>query len=172
MQKRELKRKSFAAIMTSVGLLLTGAAATAQSAKPTIVLVHGAFADSSSWYGVIAILEKDGYPVIAAANPLRSVKGDADTVRALVASLNTPVVLVERGDGVVIRNNRIRQGIGVQLGTGPTGPGGARVLDNEILENSMILGDNAYDVVQGWTGLPVGSFDEHFASAARTIRSE
>jgi pimeloyl-ACP methyl ester carboxylesterase len=36
--------------------------------------VHGAFADSSSWYGVIAILEKDGYSVIAAANPLRSVR--------------------------------------------------------------------------------------------------
>ena len=47
----------------------------------TIVLVHGAFADSSSWYGVITILERDGYSVVAAANPLRSVKGDADTVR-------------------------------------------------------------------------------------------
>jgi pimeloyl-ACP methyl ester carboxylesterase len=60
-----------------------GAVAAAQPAKPTIVLVHGAFADSSSWYGVIAILEKDGYSVIAAANPLRSVKGDGDIVRAL-----------------------------------------------------------------------------------------
>jgi pimeloyl-ACP methyl ester carboxylesterase len=75
--------KIFAAILTSVGLLLAGAAATAQPTKPTIVLVHGAFADSSSWYGVIAILERDGYRVIAAANPLRSVKGDADTVRPL-----------------------------------------------------------------------------------------
>src|SRR5262249_62231016 len=91
--------KIFAAILTSVGLLLAGAGATAQPNKPTIVLVHGAFADSSSWYGVIAILERDGYPVIAAANPLRSVKGDADTVRALVASLNTPVVLVGHSYG-------------------------------------------------------------------------
>ena len=72
--------KIFAAILTSVGLLLAGAAATAQPTKPTIVLVHGAFADSSSWYGgVIAILERDGYRVVAAADPLRSVKGDADT---------------------------------------------------------------------------------------------
>jgi hypothetical protein len=40
-------------------------------------------------------------------------------------------------------------------------------LGAEVLEGSMILGDNAYDVVQGWTGTPVGSFDEHFASSAR-----
>src|SRR6516162_3344613 len=78
-EERRLKMKIFAAILTSVGLLLAGAAATAQPTKPTIVLVHGAFADSSSWCGVIAILERDGYRVIAAANPLRSVKGDVVT---------------------------------------------------------------------------------------------
>ena len=39
--------------------------------KPTIVLVHGAFADSSSWEGVIRILLAQGYPVVAAPNPLR-----------------------------------------------------------------------------------------------------
>ena len=49
--------KIFVAAWAIVGVLLTGVAATAQSAKPTIVLVHGAFADSSSWYGVISILE-------------------------------------------------------------------------------------------------------------------
>ena len=97
--------KAFVTILASVGLLLIGAPVTAQSTKPTIVLVHGAFADSSSWYGVIAILEKDGYPVIAAANPLRSVKGDADTVRALVASLNTPVVLVGHSYGGMVISN-------------------------------------------------------------------
>jgi pimeloyl-ACP methyl ester carboxylesterase len=93
-----------AAILISVGLLLNGAA-TAQPAKPTVVLVHGAFADSSSWYGVIAILQKDGYPVVAAANPLRSVKSDADTVRALIASLNTPVVLVGHSYGGMVISN-------------------------------------------------------------------
>jgi pimeloyl-ACP methyl ester carboxylesterase len=45
-------------------------------AKPTIVLVHGAFADSSSWTGVTRILLDDGYRVVAAANPLRGVSGD------------------------------------------------------------------------------------------------
>jgi pimeloyl-ACP methyl ester carboxylesterase len=50
-------------------------AALAAPVKPTVVLVHGAFADSSSWNGVVKILEKDGNPVIAASNPLRSLKG-------------------------------------------------------------------------------------------------
>ena len=51
--------------------------ASAQSAKPTVVLVHGAFADSSSWDGVTAKLQADGYRVIGVANPLRGVKSDA-----------------------------------------------------------------------------------------------
>ena len=97
--------KIFVAVWAFVGLLLMGAVATAQPTKPTIVLVHGAFADSSSWYGVIAILEKDGYSVIAAANPLRSVKGDADTVRALLTSINTPVVLVGHSYGGMVISN-------------------------------------------------------------------
>jgi len=97
--------KHLVAILAFAGLWLAGAGATAQSAKPTIVLVHGAFADSSSWNGVVAILEKDGYPVVAAANPLRSVKGDADSVRALLATIQTPVVLVGHSYGGMVISN-------------------------------------------------------------------
>ncbi len=85
--------------LAAAAILLAGSAAHAQSAKPTIVLVHGAFADGSSWNGVISRLEKDGYPVIAAANPLRSVKGDAASVAAILASLKVPVVLVGHSYG-------------------------------------------------------------------------
>ncbi|TPG53049.1 alpha/beta hydrolase [Sphingomonas glacialis] len=67
--------------------------------KPTIVLVHGAFAGSSSWNSVIADLSRDGYPVIAAANPLRSVKGDAAYVASIVASVKGPVILVGHSYG-------------------------------------------------------------------------
>lgn len=69
------------------------------AAKPTIILVHGAFADSSSWDGVIAKLQKDGYTVIGAANPLRSVKSDAGYVASLVKSVPGPVVLVGHSYG-------------------------------------------------------------------------
>ncbi|WHU03121.1 alpha/beta hydrolase [Sphingomonas sp. NIBR02145] len=85
------------------GLLLAASAlplvAQAQTAKPTIVLVHGAFADSSSWNGVIPILQRDGYTVIAAPNALRSVRTDADEVRDLVKSIDGPVVLVGHSYG-------------------------------------------------------------------------
>ena len=67
--------------------------------KPTIVLVHGAFAGSSSWNGVIGDLVRDGYSVVAAAVPLRSLKGDADYVASLVKSLPGPVVLVGHSYG-------------------------------------------------------------------------
>jgi pimeloyl-ACP methyl ester carboxylesterase len=67
--------------------------------KPTVVLVHGAFADSSSWNGVIKRLHDKGYKVIAAANELRSVKGDAASVRSLVKSVHGPVVLVGHSYG-------------------------------------------------------------------------
>jgi pimeloyl-ACP methyl ester carboxylesterase len=73
--------------------------AHAQSRKPTIVLVHGAFADASSWNGVIEILEKDGYPVVAAANPLRGVRNDADYVADILSGIGSPVVLVGHSYG-------------------------------------------------------------------------
>lgn len=65
----------------------------------TIVLVHGAFAGSSSWNSVIAELSADGYPVIAAANPLRGLKTDADYVSRIVRTIDGPVVLVGHSYG-------------------------------------------------------------------------
>lgn len=71
----------------------------ARPAKPTVVLVHGAFADSSSWNGVISILQRDGYKVVAAANPLRGVRADADAVAGVVKGIDGPVVLVGHSYG-------------------------------------------------------------------------
>ena len=62
--------------------------------KPTIVLVHGAFAESASWNGVIARLQEHGVRAIAVANPLRSLSGDAAYVHDVIASVDGPVVLV------------------------------------------------------------------------------
>ena len=53
------------------------ASPTERQPKPTVVLVHGAFADASTWNGVIDRLQRDGYPVIAPANPLRGISYDA-----------------------------------------------------------------------------------------------
>ena len=69
---------------------------------PTVVLIHGAFAGSSSWNGVIANLKRRGYPVIAVANPLRGVQKDAAYVRALLDSLPGPVVMAAHSYGGLV----------------------------------------------------------------------
>ena len=67
--------------------------------KPTIVLVHGAFADGSGFQAVIEQLVADGYPVLAAANPLRGLSSDAAQIRALLGSVDGPIVLVGHSYG-------------------------------------------------------------------------
>ncbi|MBW8859187.1 MAG: alpha/beta hydrolase, partial [Caulobacter sp.] len=79
--------------------LLGSTGALAAAAKPTVVLVHGAFADSSSWDGVVADLTRDGYHVVAAANPLRGPASDAAAVKSVLQSIPGPVVLVGHSYG-------------------------------------------------------------------------
>ena len=73
--------------------------------KPTIVLVHGAFAESSSWDAVIDPLREAGHRVIAAANPLRSLASDAETVADVVRSVEGPVVLAAHSYGGAVISN-------------------------------------------------------------------
>jgi pimeloyl-ACP methyl ester carboxylesterase len=74
------------------------------STRPTIVLVHGAFADSSGWNEVISLLLRRGYPVIAVANPLRSVRGDAEYVASAIRSVPGDVVLVGHSYGGIVNS--------------------------------------------------------------------
>src|SRR5215469_11561191 len=69
------------------------AQAQQQSVK-NIVLVHGAFADGTSWGKVIPILEARGFHVIAVQNPLTSLADDANATRRLIALQDGPVILV------------------------------------------------------------------------------
>jgi pimeloyl-ACP methyl ester carboxylesterase len=71
----------------------------------TIVLVHGAFAESSSWDRVIDPLVADGHRVVAAANPLRGVAADAASVSDLVRTIEGPVVLVAHSYGGAVISN-------------------------------------------------------------------
>lgn len=72
---------------------------------PTIVLVHGAFADASGWADVFRLLTDRGYPVYARANPLRGVAGNGEYLRAFVATLDGPVVLVGHSYGGSVITN-------------------------------------------------------------------
>ena len=71
----------------------------------TIVLVHGAFAESASWDRVIRELDGTGHDVIAAANPLRGLAADAQSVTDLVSSIDGPVVLVGHSYGGAVITN-------------------------------------------------------------------
>lgn len=62
--------------------------------QPTVVLVHGAFAESASWNGVIERLRAQSLDVVAVANPLRSLTGDAAYLRDVIAGIGKSVVLV------------------------------------------------------------------------------
>lgn len=66
---------------------------------PTVLLVHGAFADAASWSGVIAELQGHGIPVIAPPNPLRGLASDAAYVASVAAQIDGPVVLVGHSYG-------------------------------------------------------------------------
>jgi len=98
-----LRIRALVASVLATGILAGAGAPAAQAAptvtqssapKPTIVLVHGAFADSSSWRHEIAALQKEGYPVIAVANPLRDVGSDAAYLASVLQTIQGSIVLV------------------------------------------------------------------------------
>jgi pimeloyl-ACP methyl ester carboxylesterase len=73
--------------------------------RPTIVLVHGAWADSSGWSDVTARLLKDGYPVWAVPNLLRGISSDAAYVASVLATIQGPIVLVAHSYGGAVITN-------------------------------------------------------------------
>lgn len=87
--------------MKTLTLLLTLASFAVGSAtsNTTVVLVHGAFADGSSWARVIPILESDGYAVIAVQNPLTSLADDVATTKRFIDAQKGPVVVVGHSYG-------------------------------------------------------------------------
>ncbi|MFK4547998.1 pimeloyl-ACP methyl ester carboxylesterase [Streptomyces tendae] len=78
---------------------------TTTAAKPTVVLVHGAWADSSSWSPVMERLREDGYPVRAIANPLQGLTSDTDYVSSYLSTIDGPVVLVGHSYGGAVITN-------------------------------------------------------------------
>ena len=106
------------ALAFTTGTASTGAAdrsaAKAAALKPTIVLVHGAFADASGWNGVTKRLQQRGHTVIAPANPLRSLTGDAAYLASILASISGPVVLVGHSYGGMVITNAATTALNVK----------------------------------------------------------
>ena len=77
----------------------------ATAAKPTVVLVNGAWANSAAWSGVIERLQTEGYTVDAPPDPLQSLKGDAGTIADLLKTISGPIVLVGHSYGGAVITN-------------------------------------------------------------------
>jgi pimeloyl-ACP methyl ester carboxylesterase len=73
--------------------------------KPTIVLVHGAFADSGSWDRVTGRLQRDGYTVVVPPNPLMGLSGDSQTIADFLHTISGPIVLVGHSYGGAVITN-------------------------------------------------------------------
>lgn len=76
-----------------------------RQAKPTIVLVHGAWADGGSWNAVTQRLQREGYPVRVPPNPLRSLPGDSATVASFLSTIAGPIILVGHSYGGAVITN-------------------------------------------------------------------
>jgi len=102
---------TLAVILTlGLGLSVTAAAAAsdryeAQSPNPTIVFVHGGWADSSGWNQEITNLERRGFTVIAPANPLRDLASDTAYIRSVLQTISGPIVLVAHSYGGAVITN-------------------------------------------------------------------
>ncbi|GII28397.1 alpha/beta fold hydrolase [Planotetraspora mira] len=86
-------------------LTVAGQTPRTSSAKPTIVLVHGAFADAGGWNAVAGRLLAAGYKVVAFPNPLRGPQADGEYLRQFLTGVDGPVVLVGHSYGGVVISN-------------------------------------------------------------------
>lgn len=106
MLSRTVARLGFCALVGAVVMFSVAASVFAQSTStaqnlPTIVLVHGAWADGSSWQSVILRLQRAGYPVIAVQNPLTSVADDVANTKMVLDAIEGPVIAVGHSFGGV-----------------------------------------------------------------------
>ncbi|MFI7696966.1 alpha/beta fold hydrolase [Nonomuraea sp. NPDC049655] len=94
-----------AALLAAPTASASATSSSTNSGKPTIVLVHGGFADASNWNEVITRLQRDGYTAIAPANPLRGLPVDAPYIASVLKSIDGPIVLVGHSYGGAVITN-------------------------------------------------------------------
>ncbi|GGZ24911.1 alpha/beta hydrolase [Streptomyces inusitatus] len=109
-RRRGLSRTGALALVATAALFAAGPAVagpedqetpegTGDRVRPTVVLVHGAFADASGWNDVVERLQHRGYKVVAPPNPLRGVSNDSTYVASVLKSIEGPIVLAGHSYG-------------------------------------------------------------------------
>lgn len=86
-------------VMWALAMSAVGSSCAAAAGMPTVVLVHGAWADGASWSKIIPLLEADGIDVVAVHNPLSSFEADVAATRRVIADQPGDVVLVGHSYG-------------------------------------------------------------------------
>src|SRR6266508_3488634 len=94
-----------AAGSATTGAATAGASTSHGGSKPTVVLVHGAWADSGSWDQVVADLQRQGYSVVAFPTPLRGLPDDSAYLAAFLGTISGPIVLVGHSYGGMVITN-------------------------------------------------------------------
>jgi len=109
LSRRRTLGRATVLLALALGLSLTVASSAdaggKPAPKPTVVFVHGAFADASGWASSIQQLQKLGYPVLAPANPLRGLSNDSAYIKSVIATIPGPVVLVGHSYGGAVITN-------------------------------------------------------------------
>lgn len=82
-----------------------GSSGNSQTVKPSVVLVHGAWADASSWSSVIKHLQDEGFTVYAFANPLRGLASDSAYLASFLSTISGPIILVGHSYGGAVITN-------------------------------------------------------------------
>jgi pimeloyl-ACP methyl ester carboxylesterase len=148
-----------------------------EGVKPTVVLVHGDWADASSWKGEITRLQRDGFSVAAPPNPLRGIPEDAGYLSNYLQTITGPIVLVGHSYGGAIITNAATGNANVKalvfvdafvpqqnetlvqlLGMGPT----------SCLAGSAIDPTKVFNFVQD-PGLPPGDLDAYLKVEATSL---
>ncbi|HRI97297.1 MAG TPA: alpha/beta hydrolase [Nocardioides sp.] len=124
------------------------------SAKPTVVLVHGAFADASGWSAVIRRLQARGYPVLAPANPLRGLTSDSEYLETVLATIPGPIVLVGHSYGGAVITNAAKDNSNV---IGLVYIAAFALDEGESVEQASALAGGSNDLLAHIIGRPFGS---------------
>ena len=157
-----------AGLLVSASQLAPAGATTSHAAsdrsKPTIVLEHGAWADGSSWDGVIGLLQADGYRVYAPPNPLRGLANDSATLSDFLKTLSGPVILVGHSYGGMVITNAVTGDPDVKalvyINAFIPAQGETAFELTTAQPGSCVSSANAFNVVP-YPGAPAGDFDTY-----------
>ncbi|HXL18776.1 MAG TPA: alpha/beta hydrolase [Streptosporangiaceae bacterium] len=162
-----------AGVLVSASQIAPAGAATATAAsgggpKPTIVLEHGAWADGSSWDGVIGLLQAYGYTVYAPPNPLRGLANDSAALADFLSSITGPVILVGHSYGGMVITNAATGNANVKalvyIDAFLPAQGETAFGLTAAQPGSCVGSANAFKVVP-YPGAPAGDFDTYLKTS-------